>query len=212
VVPSQDLVTVIGRHPVTGSHQVTSQVVDRRTSTRWAIGVLAVAAGIGVIAAATITLAPGEDHAVAPSSSPAPEAAPSRLAQELGKVAPSVTPIEAVPPPARVDHPAPTNTAPDPTASTGTGATPGPRPPVRDTSVRATPARKKDPGILRVQSEPWAWASVAGQRRDTPTKFTLAPGRYTVRFQAENGKAISKAVTIESGKVATLTVNLEDDN
>ncbi len=258
VLPGQDLASVIGGHTVTGSHHVAVQSIEGRSTTRWTFGVLAVAAVIGVIAAAAIQLAPSGNRGVAdPTEIPptitevaggAGGAGPSKLEQDLGKVAPSVvpgtspsanatdttnltsvsgTPIATANLPtanSATSDPAsatvnPTNANPPistPPVSTPPISTPPvSTPPVsipRDNGARTTPARKKEPGILRVQSEPWAWAMVAGQRHDTPTKFTLPPGRYTVRFQAETGKTLSKTVTIESGKVSTLTVNLEDDN
>ena len=68
--------------------------------------------------------------------------------------------------------------------------------------ARPSPAarRKAEPGILFVQSVPWSWVTVAGQTKETPNKFYLAPGSYQVTFRTNSGLVKVKHVTVESGK------------
>jgi hypothetical protein len=85
----------------------------------------------------------------------------------------------------------------------------------RDSRRRARrQARNVEPGILRIGGSSWSWVSVANYRkRDSlGAKFSLPPGRYTVRFEnPRTGKTQSKQVTIESGKVFNLTHEWEDE-
>ena len=85
-------------------------------------------------------------------------------------------------------------------------------PPVR-ASKPAAPAKKRDPGTLRLSAYPWAWVQIdGGPRRDaTGAKLSLQPGRHTVRFFNDQGAVKSRTVTIESGRFKTLKVNFETD-
>jgi len=78
------------------------------------------------------------------------------------------------------------------------------RPVNRDTG------KHKEPGILSVQSVPWSWVTVAGQRKETPDKFYLPPGTYVVKFyNQDNGVRKTEHVTIESGKRLNLNEEME---
>ena len=66
------------------------------------------------------------------------------------------------------------------------------------------------PGILQVDSEPWSWVTVGGQKKETPDKFYLAPGTYTVQlYNEENGRAKTRTVTIEPGQLLKLNVEMD---
>ena len=188
----QELASV--SHTVTGSHHVAVEV-EARSTTRWTIGVLAIAAMIGAIAAVVIQLAPNDQLIGEPLTQPVP-------VERVPAQAPIAEPI-ALP-----DQPTP---SPDPVAVT----VPPPQipAPTPTREVRAAAVRKKEPGVLRVNSDPWSYVSVAGQRKATVAKFTLPPGRYAVRFQNDEiGKSVTKSAVVESGKVTILTANLEEDN
>jgi serine/threonine protein kinase len=124
----------------------------------------------------------------------------------------------------------PTITPTQPTAATGPQGTASttpesPKPPVepgvearsdetRPSGKRSSPSRdagrRKEPGILSVQSKPWSWVTVSGQRKETPDKFYLAPGTYVVKFHnQENGLTKYERVTIESGKRVMLNEGMD---
>ncbi|MEO8704727.1 MAG: serine/threonine-protein kinase [Kofleriaceae bacterium] len=220
----QDLASVIGGHTVTG--HVASEPLERGNGLKWVIGVLAMAAVVGAIAAYLIagrSKPPSETELAKTFENPAVKE-PAPLA-ELGKDLLSVKPPVAAP----VEPPAPPVEPPKPVVDTETAPVQAPveppkpvdgetaevAPPVENISgVRRPVAPKKEPGILRVQSEPWAYVTIAGQKRvDTPYKFSLAPGRYIVKFQNDEiGKSVTKTVVVESGRTQTLAVSLEEDN
>jgi type IV secretory pathway VirB10-like protein len=230
-VAGQDLASVVGGHTVTGhSAHVASAVLERGGVGRLTVVVLLIAAIIGAIAAIVISMpskkdAPREEVAAV---SPPPAARPpeiSDLATSVGKASPSMAPapekpVVEEPKPVVEDKPVVTEDKP----VTETVVAPDNVPPPNTPDPNRTPPRpdrkiatpKKDPGFLRVNSEPWAYVQIAGQKRvDAPAKFTLQPGKYAVRFyraDEELRKSVTKYVTIESGKTATLSVNLEEDN
>lgn len=231
-VAGQDLASVIGGHTVTGASAHVASAVVERGSSRWAIGVLAVAAVIGVIAAVVIQMGDGpvtdetaQQVFTAPKTNtlPPPE---SELQKDLTKVAPSISPPPetAKPPVAPVDVKPPVDDKPpvDPGPPTRVDQTPvdpptgTPTPPTNPTPPNNTPrvVKPKKEGILRVQSEPWSWVSIAGQKRvDTPAKFNLAPGKYAVRFYSDDTKrSVTKYAVVESGKTTILTANLGEDD
>jgi serine/threonine protein kinase len=131
--------------------------------------------------------------------------APTLASQEAAPVPPAPTPTQPDPAPVPV---APTPTA-APVAPTPTAAPVAPSEPgagaARPSARRLPPTRdagaRKEPGILSVQSVPWSWVSINGVKKETPDKFSLAPGEYVVRFyNPENGLTKYERVTIESGK------------
>lgn len=97
----------------------------------------------------------------------------------------------------------PTNEVAPPTAPAPSGPS-GPSGP--------TTNRKKDPGFVRAQSEPETWVSINNERQRTPARFSLAPGRYTVRFQSDDGRSVTKQITVKTGNTARVSVNLDEDN
>jgi hypothetical protein len=78
--------------------------------------------------------------------------------------------------------------------------------------VQAT-AKKKEPGTLRVSAFPWAWVQIDGGRRHEAlgAKFSLSPGKHTVKLFNDDGAVKTRTIVIESGKLTTIRVNFEDD-
>ena len=75
-----------------------------------------------------------------------------------------------------------------------------------------TPAKK---GLLQVLAQPWAHVAINGEQRETTPHppIALEPGRYTVTLTNPYGfEQIETEVTIESGKLATITRVLERAN
>jgi serine/threonine-protein kinase len=90
------------------------------------------------------------------------------------------------------------------------------KPGARRNPARDGARRKAPPGILSVQAvsslgrPAWAWVTVGNQRKETPDKFYLPPGSYTVKFyNEENGVAKTERVTIESGKLVRIDEDME---
>jgi hypothetical protein len=141
------------------------------------------------------------DTSVPPNTAPAsPEAAPA--SPEVAPVPPAAAPA----PPATV--PASDSTVPGAAPSTEP-RTPDGRPNSQRPANRET-GKHKEPGILSVQSVPWSWVTVAGQRKETPDKFYLPPGTYVVKFyNQDNGVRKTEHVTIEAGKRLNLNEEME---
>lgn len=212
-VPAADLASVHGgtAHSV---HVAAAPAGESARSNRWPILVMSCAAVLGVIAAVVLQLAPSEVDA-----GPKPSAV---VAKQEPVQNPIVTPPLAQPtvvePPAAPVQPtvAPQPTIPEPQTEAPTPiAAPQEAAPAKIERPKAAvtaPAKKKEPGILRTSAYPWAYVSIdGGPRKEGNEKFTLAPGRHTVRMWNDDGQVKSRAVTIESGKVKTIKVNFEDD-
>jgi len=172
------------------------------------------------VQAVRATMPPDKTGDQAPST---PEKTPAPPAHQVAPVTPPQTPtiIDTPPtptpaptitdtpltPPTITDTPPP-DTAPAPPDAPKTSADPGADPKAGDSRPggKRPPAnrdanRHKEPGTLSVQSVPWSWVTVNGQQKETPDKFSLAPGTYTVTFFNEkNGLTKTERVTIESGK------------
>ena len=81
----------------------------------------------------------------------------------------------------------------------------------RSTGRRSAGARdtSKHKGILSVDSRPWSWVTVGVETLDTPAKFHLEPGVYTVRFYNEvNDRTEYTKVTIEPDKMSRLNKDM----
>lgn len=79
-----------------------------------------------------------------------------------------------------------------------------------------------EPGYLRVGMQDgddpvFGWATVTGAKigsikHDTPHKFELPPGRYTVKFKSdEHGRTITRQIVITTGNTTVKTVDFEID-
>ena len=217
IAPGQDLASVVGGH--TNSHHVAAVVVDGRSTVKWTLGVLLIAAVIGTIAAFVIAR-----HGDEPIDNTPALTAPIPMPKvDVAKV--DIKPVDPTPlaPPVEVkavvetDKPIettkPVETA-KPVDDTSKPADKPADPPTRQIAQggRQQQRQVKEPGILRVNSEPWSYVTVAGQRQATVAKFTLPPGKYTVKFENPDIKrSLTKTVVIESGKFNNLTANLEED-
>jgi serine/threonine protein kinase len=229
-MPSNDLASVVGGHTMSGAQAGAAVVVEQRSS-RWAFGILGIAAVLGVVAAVAIQLAPSDSAVPAEPAPPLvmPQTPPpTTLDQDLSKVAPSVAttqdPVPAPPPP----EPTPTITeaAPAPEAPVAPEPTPAPAP---ENTRKATPRKSvvrseanQTPGYLRVgmqdgEDPVFGWATVTGGKigsikHDTPHKFELPPGRYTIKFKSdEHGRTITRQVVITAGNTTVKTVDFEVD-
>ena len=218
VAPGQDLASVIGGH--THSKHVADVAIDSRGGGRWVIGVLLVASVIGAIAAWAIArrgsgeVDTNRDLVLNPTTVHvgAKEAlitAPEVNAPEVK--APAITTEEIKPAPVKVDEPVkidePVKTEPEP-VKIEEPVKPIAKPPVRQ--VRPLP--KREPGTLRVNSEPYSTATINGKSVTTVGKFLLQPGKYKVRFERRDlDLSVTKTCTVESGKVLFCYANLYED-
>jgi hypothetical protein len=169
-------------------------------SHRRTIAVLAAAVLIGSISAVAFQADSG-DGALAPL---APQPAP--LAPQLAPPAPQPAPQPAPPAPPATSTVQPTfpvdPAPPKPAIAPVRPTAPSPRPPT-------TRSPRREPGVLRVRTTPWAWVTVGADKQKTPSaQFKLAPGRYTVRLEFPTlGITETKQVAIEPGK--SFTINLD---
>jgi serine/threonine-protein kinase len=203
---SSELASVHGGATLTGTGHV--DVRDVR-SHRWTIAVFGIAALVGAIAAVAISLAPddSEDNASDPVAAVAqpspPPAPPPKRAPIVEPILPPPTPtVESIAPP-----PAPEPAQPAPAKPTPTPATHArPRP--------AVPAKRASTGdaTLRVDTgTTWTIVSIPGQQsQETPgAAFHLAPGRYRVKLSNRELGVRHCSVTLESGRVVTLRVEMD---
>jgi len=211
-----------------------AELAPRPRARRWALAVLALAAMFGVTAA--IALHAGSEP-IAHAEPPPVTVASAAPDEERGFELPApARPVEPAAPSPRRDAPAavPASVATDAAVSAGNveveveveaepiardrhvseATAPAPRTPRR--TEKPTPhaaAKKKEPGTLRVSAFPWAWVQVdGGPRRDAlGARFSLSPGRHTVKLFNDDGAKKTRTIVISSGKTTTVRVNFEDD-
>ncbi len=232
LLPSPELASVHGGATVTGSSMI--DVRDARAS-KWTFAVLGVAALVGVIAAIAIQLsgepepAPAaDDHKVMSVEQPAPAVEQPTAVAEQPHVMQAEAQPQAEPQPEQA--PAPVAPAPEPTAApqdqaaataeTTPSVEPAPVAPKETTTrkARSAPSHKKSSGpadaLLRVNTYEgtWAWAYVNGEKKyANGEKFKLSAGKYTVRvINPDLHMSKNCSVSINSGQVLTLTVDLEE--
>ncbi len=206
-MPASDLASVHGgtAHSV---HVAPGPAGESVRSNRWPILVLSTAAILGVIAAVVLQMRP-TDVGAAP-------AAPAQVAQQQPTRSSMDEAIGATPAPtaAVVEPPVAPPTVP-PVSQDATSTPPAPQDP-SPARPRAKPAvvAKKSPGSLRIVAYPWAWVQVdGGARRDSNgARFTLTPGKHTVKLTNDVGARKVSTVNIDSNRMTTLRVNLEDDS
>jgi hypothetical protein len=235
--PGPDLASVHGGSLHAASPQLAVPLAgDPPRANRWAVGVLSIAAVLGVIAAVALNVGPRESS---------PEGQPVRGSQEVTlPVTPAIV-EPATPPPATEQQAAPrTPTVPEavatqaaqaptvPAPSVPAPTAPAPQDPApkpdttpapavahdetasddRDERPRLNaPAKKKKPGVLRLNAVGWAWVQIDGgpKREVVGAKFPLAPGRHTLRASNDTGAAISHSFTIVSDRVKSMKIDLE---
>jgi hypothetical protein len=233
MLPAPELASVHGGNTFTGS-SAAIDVGDR--SSRWAFGVLGVAALAGAIAAVVFG-SKHDDVIVELPPTPAPIVVPAPTAEV--PTPPTKPPSVAVPvkaadiktdiKPAPVEPPTnnavvvappptnPTNPTPPPTNSSfaekvaSARRQSGKQPPTPGTK---TPASSRGNGQSFLQVDEWngeyASISIDGQSHDTPgAKFYLPAGTYTmtVRNDTEQFKCPEK---LEAGKSRHIHVSLEN--
>ncbi len=192
-----------------------SAPIPARTN-RWAFLVLSAATILGVVAAVVIQIGPSKvAKADAP---PAPVVVAETTPAARGAFSQAMSP-DVVEPPAAPTVPttAPANEAvaiePVATPATTTPETTPPAPrAAKATQARSKPVAKKEPGWLRISSYPWSFVRVDGgaQRESQGAKFTLQPGKHSLRFFNDQGRSLTASVVIESGRTKSLKVNIVD--
>jgi serine/threonine protein kinase len=224
----QDLASVVGGHTM-ASHAVAAEAPG---GNRLTIAILAFATLIGIGAALAFHLKPsGDDLSPVPVTEPvagleqgrlaAPPPSSSSSPSVAGEVKPTF-PAEPAPREPAAQEPRP----PDPPAAPPPAGEPPPADPRRPVEAPVRPARtappappparaasRQEPGILRVHTTPWAWATVGNDKQSTPAaKFRLPPGHYTVRLSFPTlGITETHHVTIESTRTFMLNINKEDE-
>ncbi len=184
------------------------------------------------------TAVPPNPAPASPEAAPAPPN-PAPTSAEAAPVPSSAAPVPPNPAPASAEAaPVPSSAAPvpsnpAPTSAEATSVPPSAAPVSPDSSsppivpatdpkitdgrpsgqrlpVNRDASKHKEPGILSVQSAPWSWVTVAGQRKETPDKFYLPPGSYVVKFyNPDSGARKTEHVTIEAGKRLTINEDME---
>jgi serine/threonine protein kinase len=228
-VSGDELASVHGGATVTGS----AQVALAERSTRWTFGILGVAALLGVSAAIAIQLAPEKLAHTA-------EAAPVAVAQQAPAPTTVLVPVPVAvetPPPASVEtkpaaveaNPAAVETKPGAVETNPARVETTPPAPVETAHAKsetkpaltyharvtkpAPAAPKKLDATLRVKSDgAWAEVSIGKDLQPLPgAKFHLAAGKYVVHVRnTEMGVSFPCAVSLESNRVVTLTVSVEE--
>jgi serine/threonine protein kinase len=186
---------------------------------RWSIAMIAlvVCLGFGGIAAATWKM-------LATGPTPAAVQAPASLPP--AQTALTVEPVEPPPPPAPAVEPAPAvapvvaaeivteavaakDTAKPAPVRSGRNAGKKPAKPVAKPAADKPAAKQTGTGTLRVSSVPWAYVTVDGKTFETPHRFELAAGTYTVKLHSpDTGQRQTRKVTIGEGQVETLAVKM----
>lgn len=207
-VTAAEMASVHGGSMATGS----AQVVLAEKSPRWQVGVLGVAALVGIGAAIAIQLAP--DHANKASAEPL-AAVPS--------------PAAVQPPPTVVEVPVPVAvTTPAPAPVAAPAVEPAPVPVVAEEpkpalayKARATrpvekphkaEAKKLD-ATLRMTADRTAAVMIGHDQQYIPGgKFHLAGGEYTVRISSDEGdfRAFSCSISVPASRVSILDIYTED--
>ncbi len=215
--PAADLASVHGgtAHSV---HVAAGLAGDLSRSQRWPILVLSSAAILAVIAAVVLQMRPTEVGAApSPPTQVAQQQAPrGSLDEAIGTTPAPITVVEppTVPTVAATSAPAPQDRPVAPAITEAPALAPAAQDP-SPARPRVKPAAvKKAPGSLRIVAYPWAWVQVdGGARRDSNSaKLTLTPGRHTVKLTNDVGARKVSIVNIESNRMTTLRVNLEDDS
>ena len=214
--PAADLASVHGgtAHSV---HIASAPGGDSGRSNKWPIIVMSAAAVLGIVAAVALQLRPTTVDA-----KPGPSATVAKVETLPKASAPVVEPpapptVAPPPPPAAAPSLAPVDVAPpSPETSTATpdSATVGHEPTAQPQRAKfIAPAKKKEPGYLRVNAFGWAYVKIDGGNRAQANDgmFTLAPGKHAVKMWNDSGAQQTKIVTIESKKVKIIRVNLSED-
>jgi serine/threonine-protein kinase len=171
---------------------------------RWPLAVLGLAAVAGVMAAIAIQSSPD-----ALASAPPPARTPAPI---VAAVQPTVTPIEeAKPAPA----PAPVVAAAPAPAPVAAMPAPAPAPKLAVHRARLAPVMKAraEDSVLRVNTMngTWAYVRVGSDRGEAPgARFKVASGTYQVHLKNDVDPPRECSVTIGSGQVLTLTVEMEE--
>jgi serine/threonine-protein kinase len=171
---------------------------------RWTLVIFGIAALVGAIAAVAISLAPDDaDEAPSPIAV-AQQRVDQAMTLQRQAPPPIVIPIEPaaptlVTPPAAVEPALPEPARPAPHARTHVA------PPVKKAVVAADATLRVDSGVT------WTVVAIAGQpHQDTPgAVFHLAPGKYVVKLTNQELGVRRCTVSVESGRVVTLRVDME---
>ena len=207
-VTPAEMASVHGGSTVTGS----SQISLAEKSSRWQVGVLGVAALVGIGAAIAIQLAP--EHANKASAEPVPAVAP--------RIAPAPPPaVVEVPVPMPVQTPAPAVEAAPPVVQAAPPVlAEEPKPALaykaRVIKPEAKPHKaeaKKLDATLRTTADRTAAVTIGHDQQYIPgAKFHLAGGDYTVRVSSDDGdfKAFSCSISVPAQRVSILDIYTED--
>jgi hypothetical protein len=233
-----ELNSVVGGNTITGA--LPGIAVPDRSSMRWTIAILGIAALIGAIAAVVIQITPNESQP--PSQPPAPIVAPAQPEEAIQPSAPQKEEEQKAEPIAEPVVPsgptitevrteeaveAPKASAEEAVAEDDLTEDPA-EPPSRlrepgkssvkkvankrPVAAKKEPKSKEPPGFLRVGSSTFAWVFVAGQKRESGQMISLPPGKYDVRVKNDETKETRNfSVEIESEKVEARPVKWEDE-
>ncbi len=222
LVTPEEMASVHGGSTVTGS----SQISLAEKGSRWQLGVLGVAALVGIGAAIAIQLAP--DHAnkaEAAPAAPVPVASAQVVAAPAPQPpAPPPTTVVQIPVPVPVETPAPATAPAPPTAPAAEPAAAGdePKPALAYKARISKPADKPAPkkpepkkldATLRTTADRTAAVTIGHDQQYIPgAKFHLAGGAYTVRVSSDDGdfRAFSCSISVPASRVSTLEIYTED--
>jgi hypothetical protein len=100
---------------------------------------------------------------------------------------------------------------PEPGLSDAQEAAPGSAAARHEEATLRTAARNQEPGLVRINSRPWAQVFVDGKPRGTTPQMGLAvnPGHHTVQLvNTQMGMSKTFPLDIQSGEIVTKVVNL----
>ena len=181
-------------------------------SNRWAFAILSAATVVGIVAAVVMQMGPSKVATAEPIQTPVVVVAQQAPAQRSDLAAAMAPEVVTPAPVATVVAEPPVVTEPAVVTETVAVAEPASAKSAPVRTNKPAPAKKKDPGTLRLGGYPWAFVQVdGGARRETPAKYVLSPGKHAVRFFNDQGAVKSRSVMIESGRFKNLKVDFEKD-
>jgi hypothetical protein len=136
----------------------------------------------------------------------------SGLMMMRGKSAEPAAPLLERMPPEPLPVPDDPLAAPPPVEEQPTDDAAAPRPSPRRSTKSTSKTSTQKPALLTLNSVPWAYVVLDGQRLPKPTPlfdYALEPGAHTIQLRAANGKTQSLSLNLQPGEVVRRVVHLE---
>jgi len=196
--------------PVAAMSAETRTVAPVAPRRRLPIAVVVVGLAVVALLATLIVLVVARDHranGTAGGSGTAAGSAGSGSAIAVATVAIDAAMPDAMPPP---DAPSPDAGRPDARPAKPDARTSSPRADARPSSDCTVDRGEHATGSVKITAEPWAIVTIDGVRQpgQTPITKSLLVGCHTIKLDnSELDKTLKKKVTIEPGRMATVSVD-----